>query len=299
VRQRIQAASGSLTSSVTPTPPPRSSGLTVDERQRELITETRRVLADLQLLGRDLALVSQTQDTLRQATRQLDEIFLLVVVGEFNSGKSAFINALLGGRILEEGVTPTTADIHVLRYGDTRSHEVVEPHIHRLTAPAEPLRELAIVDTPGTNAVLREHEALTTEFVPRSDLVLFVTSADRPFTETERQFLEQIRAWGKKIVLIINKVDLLTREEDIAKVVDFVGESAKRLFGVVPPLFAVSARDALRAKLGEPALWVGSRFQALEDYLHTTLDDRERLRLKLLNPLGIGGTQCSRETSSH
>ena len=68
-----------------------------------------------------------------------------------------------------------------------------------ITAPVEMLREINIVDTPGTNAVRREHEALTREFVPRSDLVLFITSADRPFTESERAFLQSIREWGKKV----------------------------------------------------------------------------------------------------
>ena len=71
------------------------------------------------------------------------------------------------------------------------------------------LRDIHIVDTPGTNAIMREHERITAEFVPRSDLVLFVTSADRPFTETERAFLEQIRGWGKKVVVVINKIDIL------------------------------------------------------------------------------------------
>ena len=71
------------------------------------------------------------------------------------------------------------------------------------------------MDTPGTNAVLREHEALTREFVPRSDLVLFVTSADRPFTESERAFLEAIRDWGKKIVVVVNKIDILETEDDL------------------------------------------------------------------------------------
>jgi hypothetical protein len=80
-----------------------------------------------------------------------------------------------------------------------------------LTAPAPLLRDIHIVDTPGTNAVIREHEAITAEFVPRSDMVLFVTSADRPFTETERAFLEQVRGWGKKVVVVINKVDILER----------------------------------------------------------------------------------------
>ena len=81
--------------------------------------------------------------------------------------------------------------------------------VEETTAPAEILRTVAIVDTPGTNAVLREHEALTRDFLPRADLVLFVTSADRPYTESERAFLEAIREWGKKVVLVLNKADLL------------------------------------------------------------------------------------------
>src|SRR6266850_942510 len=114
----------SISRSVNPIPAPRSSGLTVDDHQRELITAARRVLGDLQLLVRDLGGAAPTQDTLKQAIHQLDEVFLLVVVGEFNSGKSAFINALLGRAILEEGVTPTTADIQVLTYGETATHEI-------------------------------------------------------------------------------------------------------------------------------------------------------------------------------
>jgi GTPase Era involved in 16S rRNA processing len=61
---------------------------------------------------------------------------------------------------------------------------------------------------PGTNAINRAHERLTVDFVPRADLVLFVTSADRPFTETERLFLESIRNLCKKIVLVFNKIDI-------------------------------------------------------------------------------------------
>ena len=90
---------------------------------------------------------------------------------------------------LQEGVTPTTAQIHVLRtaHGDRRAHR--EAASVQVTAPVDLLRDVHIVDTPGTNAIIREHERLTTDFVPRADLVLFVTSADRPFTETERAFL--------------------------------------------------------------------------------------------------------------
>ena len=73
--------------------------------------------------------------SLENSIDQLDELFLLVIVGEFNSGKSAFINALLGSRIVAEGVTPTTAQINVLQYGETVERHVRGPHLHVITAP--------------------------------------------------------------------------------------------------------------------------------------------------------------------
>ena len=100
-----------------------------------------------------------------------------------------------------------------------RSERLAESEdVLAITAPVDLLREISIVDTPGTNAILREHEAMTTRFVPRSDLVLFVTSADRPFTESERAFLESIRDWGKKVVMVINKIDLFQGEDELAQV---------------------------------------------------------------------------------
>jgi small GTP-binding protein len=225
--------------------------------------------------------------------RQLDELFLLVVVGEFNAGKSAFINALAGSPVLEEGVTPTTAHLHVLRYGETGATTTPDG-VRLVSAPVPLLRDLSIVDTPGTNAIMREHERLTAEFVPRADLVLFVTSADRPFTETERAFLEAIRDWGKKIVIVINKVDIFSSEGELDQVIRFVRESAARLLGITPDVFPVSARLAMRAKRGDPAAWAASRFAALEDYIQHTLDDETRFRLKLANPLGVAEALAGR-----
>ncbi|GIV98350.1 MAG: hypothetical protein KatS3mg057_3007 [Herpetosiphonaceae bacterium] len=154
--------------------------------------------------------------------------------GEFNSGKSSFINALLGERVLPEGVTPTTDRINVLRYGPEPGEELQEAYLLERVYPSALLREMNIVDTPGTNAIIRRHEELTREFIPRCDLVLFVTSADRPFTESERGFLEHIRQWGKKIVMVINKIDILSTPQDVQEVIDFVRQNAQALLGQTP-----------------------------------------------------------------
>jgi len=220
----------------------------------------------------------QPVEQLRQAELDLDEPFLLVVVGEFNAGKSAFINALLGESVLREGVTPTTAVITRVRFAATPIERREGP-ILEVGFPLELLRDVAVVDTPGTNAILREHEEITNHFVPRADLVLFVTSADRPFTETERAFMERIREWGKKVVVVLNKIDLLSATQ-VQEQVGFVREGVERLLGFRPQVFPVSARLALS---GDPA----SGFEALQQFVAATLDERGRLALKLSSPLGV------------
>jgi len=258
------------------------------DRQEELLKDERRVLHDLQLALTKFGISEEDNATLTRSIRQLDELFLLVVVGEFNSGKSSFINALLGQKLLKEGVTPTTTQINILRYSEDEQRTLLEENLLLISAPVDLLQEISIVDTPGTNAVMREHEAITAQFIPRSDLVLFVTSADRPFTESERAFLANIRDWGKKLVIILNKIDLFSSSEELAQVTEFIAENCRSLLGITPEIFPLSSRLALNAKQGRPELWEPSGFEALENHIHTTLDEKGRLILKFLNPLGVG-----------
>ena len=159
----------------------------------------------------------------RIATRGLEETFLLVVVGEFNAGKSSILNALLGApdgqKVLEEGVTPTTDRVSILVHGPVdrsapynpnfESADGVDGFVMRRELPFSFLEGVALVDTPGTNAVIRRHQVITEGFLPRADLLLFLTSADRPFTESEKQFLTLAKSWGRKVLLVVNKIDLL------------------------------------------------------------------------------------------
>ncbi len=261
------------------------------KRAREILGRVRDLLADTDALASDRA-------ALVDSIQQLDELFLLVIAGEFNSGKSSFINALLGQNLQKEGVTPTTDKIHLLKYGADTAQVPGDRGVWVRTAPIELLRQISIVDTPGTNAILREHEALTAEFIPRSDLVLFLTSSDRPFTESERNFLSQIKEWGKKIVLVLNKIDMFSSDEELQQVVQFVTESAQRLIGDIPAIFPVSARLAQQAKHGKPEVWATSRFEALERFVTETLDDNGRFRLKLLNPIGVGSKLVGKQIDS-
>ena len=259
------------------------------QRERRLLADLRELAVRLDASADDLALLQQTQ-------AQLDELFLLVVVGEFNAGKTAFLNALLGERLLKEGVLPTTSQIQLLRHSSQPSRAAASPGQVEIGLSVDWLREINLVDTPGTNAVLQDHQLLTEHFIPRSDLVLFVTSADRPFSESERQLLLRIRAWGKKIVLVSNKIDLIEDIADQRQIVEFVAQNGAQLLGEPPRVFPISARLALEAKqaqrdgpLAQNELWQRSRFGELERYLLAALDASERLHLKLSTPLGVAG----------
>lgn len=256
---------------------------------------------------------------LEDSVKQLDELFLVVIVGEFNSGKSAVVNAMLGGEIVPEGILPTTNEITVIKWADVRNgeEERVEQQSDGLFVRytgADLLKEINIVDTPGTNVILERQQRLTEEFIPRADLVLFVLSADRPFTDSEVRFLKYVREWGKKVVFVVNKVDLLANNDEVNEVVEFVENNAKRLLSVQgAKAIPVSAKRATEAKVecryamgdeGSGVLtpveqeylsgsqkWKSSRFENLEshvrDFLLGTGGTPESMRLKLQTPLFV------------
>ena len=255
------------------------------QQEKQQLNIAKRILSDFNLPEKAL-------NALGEAILQLDELFLIVVVGEYNAGKSALINALLGDHVLEEGVTPTTTRVTLVRWGEALSEQIVNEDFAIVTYPLELLKELNLIDSPGTNAIIRRHELLTTEYVPRSDLVLFTTSADRPLTESERQFLEKILAWGKKIVMVINKADILEGRVAVDEVRAFVAEHTAGILGYTPELFVLSAKLAEKAnQTSDPEekerLRKASGITDLERYITETLDDRVRLELKLSNPLGV------------
>jgi len=261
----------------------------VDERIRPLIEAEKRLLNDLQNLA---AVGGHDEDTRQLSDIQdgIDELFLLVIVGEFNSGKSSFINALFGQKVRVEGSVPVDDRITILRYAAQPDERQLTSFVSEKRLPVDFLRNIAVVDTPGTNSVIKQHQEVTEDFIPRADLILFTTSIDRPMTESERQFLAYVQKWGKKIVIVLNKID--TKDEaEVSEVVEFVDGKCRELLGFKPLIFPVSAKLALGAKLGgNPRDWTRSRFESLEDYVFNKLGERERLQLKLLSPLDSGST---------
>lgn len=262
----------------------------LDDRARTLLRQEGQLLERLLDLLRASDAPDDAIAKLQEMRTHLGDLFLVVVVGEFNAGKSTVLNALFGETVMEEGPVPTTAKITLLRHGETPMTRQQSEYLTERRLPADLLQHLTLVDTPGTNSIVQQHQRITEDFVPRSDLVLFVTSYDRPLTESERRFLAYIREdWGRRLLFVVNKADLADSEEDLRQVVDYVETGCEEMLGFTPDVFPVSARLAFRAKTEETPeadnLWAKSRFAPLERYLTETLAGSEQVALKLMAPL--------------
>jgi GTP-binding protein EngB required for normal cell division len=286
-----------------PSGPPVDQVLT--RQQAELVAAERRLVLDVRDALAQADGPPADLERLAALVQEMDELFLLVVAGEYNAGKSTFINALLGDEVFAMGDLPTTRAISILRYGEPAPPEPAGEHVRVYRYPLDALRDLEIVDTPGTNSIERMEEEITRGFVPRADLVLFVTSLLQPLTASELGFLTLIREWGKKVIFVVNGVDRRNGDEQLDRVRAYLThEVTTRLGGPEPPVYMVSALRALRAKVaarGGPAQALGAsgngaaadapdprdEFAALERYLLDTLRQGERVRLKLLSPVGV------------
>jgi small GTP-binding protein len=256
----------------------------VDPDVQALLRREQRLLVELrETLEREQAEERRRVDELLAT---LEDLFTIVVVGEFNAGKSSLINALFGAKLRVEGPIPVDDVISILRYADEPSQKRLSDFVIEQFYPVEFLRNITLVDTPGTNSIVQRHQEITEDYIPRADLILFVTSIDRPLSESERSFLQYIREWGKKVVFVLNKIDTKS-ESEIAQVLAYLTTNVNSIFGFDPIIHPVAAKLALESKLGnaQPREWTRSRFEALEDYIFQVLSEKERVRIKLNAPL--------------
>lgn len=239
-----------------------------------------------------------------------EDRFHLVVVGEFNHGKSTFVNALLGAPILPVGVTPTTAVIHHLEYAAEPKAEVVYASGDRAPLPFEEVRSFTVggerssatgdvkhlevfypadllkervvlVDTPGVNDLSLQRADITYSYIPRSDAVLFLLDAGQPLKESERVFLQD-KLLGQsrdKIIFVVTKRDIWDGDEETEALSYIRGELARLV--KVPVVFPVSAERSLDGEAAE------SGMPELLGHLTKFLAD-ERGRILLDNALGEG-----------
>jgi ribosome biogenesis GTPase A len=250
--------------------------LDYQEKRKEVLTALREVA----LLSEDAGAATLARKLRGDRIPRLEEEkFHLVVLGEFNHGKTTFVNALLGAPVLPMGVTPTTAVIHQVINGvrGARAHfekpdggdaEAPPPRVVPFdeiggfvvggNAASENVRFLEVsypsplleggvilVDTPGVNDLNSTRAEITYSYIPRADAVLFLLDAGQILKESERQFLaNKLLAQSRdKVIFVINKIDLLDGSER-EEALSYARTQLAKLVPS-PKVFAVSAEKAL------------------------------------------------------
>ena len=211
---------------------------------------------------------------LRVRLANLQAAALIVVVGEVKAGKSSFINALIREDVCEVAPGPCTAGIRELVYGGERKTVELNQYCERVFLPTEVLREVTMVDTPGTNSIIQNHETITENYIPQSDLVVFVFSAANPHTKSAWELLTLIRKeWHRKMVFVLQQADRAS-DDELRINRDHVTQYARDRQVENPTVFTLSAN---REMSGIPE----SGFSEFRSYLQSAIACGEVWRMKV------------------
>jgi small GTP-binding protein len=250
----------------------------------QLRTELETALSGLLRLASDMHRDPATLDTIHGLATDVREPLLFVVVGEVKAGKSSLLNALFGREFAKVDVLPATDRVYIFKYGQEESSVEVSPLLTERYLPIEFLLDFNVVDTPGTNTMVAQHQTITENFVPRADLVLFVFSVLNPWTKSAWELLRFVqKKWLKNVVFVVQQADL--REPNEVQIIRrHLEDTARERLGFVPPVFAVSARKALLARttgVDKERLWKESGFAPLEKQINVTVASAGTRILKL------------------
>ncbi len=243
------------------------------QQHRQQINGIVQQLHDLtQLIGHQ-----DLQKTISDLRDRINEPFMFVIVGEVKAGKSSFINALLESQkdICKVAPSPMTDTIQQIIYGEEESITELSPYLKRITQPVDILKEIAIVDTPGTNTIIDHHQEITEKFIPASDLIVFVFEAKNPYRQSAWDFFDYIHDdWRKKIIFVLQQKDLMPAE-DLAVNEEGVRKHAREKGIAEPIVFAVSAKDELEGRQDS------SGFKNIRSYINQHITGGKALLLKL------------------
>ncbi len=212
--------------------------------------------------------------TTSELKARLEDPFLFVIVGEVKAGKSSFINALLGTEgLCKVAPSPMTDSIQQIVFGEEKTEEI-NPHLKKIFLPHQILKEIAIVDTPGTNTIVDHHQEITERFIPHADLIVFVFEAKNPYRESAWKFFDYIsEEWRKKIVFVLQQKDLMP-SEDLAINKNGVIDYALKKGIPNPKVFCVSALQELQSN-------PDSGFAPLKTYIDHNITGGKAPYLKL------------------
>jgi GTPase SAR1 family protein len=256
----------------------------IADRYLQLKGELENNLTGLIKLSSEMQRPAEQLETLQALLRGITEPLLFVAVGEVKSGKSSLLNALFGSEFAKVDVLPATDRVYIFRYAAEEKSIEVSPKMTERYLPISFLRDFNVVDTPGTNTMVKEHQMVAEDFMPRADVVVFVFSVANPWTQSNWEFLDFLhKTWLKNVIFVLQQIDLREPTE-IDVIYRHLQDTAMRRLGFVPPIFAVSARKALLARtsgLDKEKLWEESAFQSLQDQINFIVTESSTRMLKL------------------
>lgn len=220
--------------------------------------------------------LSKTVSDLRN---RIHDPFMFVIVGEVKAGKSSFINALLETEreVTKVAPQPMTDTIQQIVYGSEYEEITINPLLKKITVPVDILQEIAIVDTPGTNTIVENHQQITESFIPASDLIVFVFEAKNPYRQSSWDFFNFITdEWRKKIIFVLQQKDLLD-DADLKINVQGLSDYAEEKGVHQPVVFAVSAKQELEGQQEN------SGFKAVRQYIKENITGGKAPVMKLQN----------------
>ena len=244
----------------------------------EIIKEIHELTQDIQ--HKEL---SQTVSDLRN---RIHDPFMFVICGEVKVGKSSFINALLESKteICKVAPSPMTDTIQLIVYGQEYQMTALSPVLKRISYPEDILKEIAIVDTPGTNTIIAHHQEITENFVPTSDLVIFVFEAKNPYRQSAWDFFNFIKTdWQKKVIFVLQQKDLID-PADLQINIRGLEQYAKEKGISNPLIFPVSAKMDLEGKKDD------SGFLPLREFIAKNITGGKASLYKMINNIKTSET---------
>ena len=215
----------------------------IDNKITELYAQLNSTLSTLKSLTVEVK-NTDLQTTVEDLMFHISSPFMFVIVGEVKAGKSSFINALLKAEkdICKVAPSPMTDTIQQIIYGETEKIESINPYLKRISFPEKILKEISIVDTPGTNTIIDHHQEITERFIPHADLIVFVFEAKNPYRQSAWEFFNYItEEWHKNVIFVLQQKDLMEPDDLVVNTFG-VKEYAEKRGIENPNVFSVSAK---------------------------------------------------------
>src|SRR4030066_1033879 len=240
-----------------------------------------------------------------------NNVFNLVVLGQFKRGKTSLINALLGAEILPTAVVPLTSIATILKYGETLNIKVyfndgrvteIEPATLTqyvtekgnprnekdvqevvITYPSSYLKDgVRLIDTPGVGSVYAHNTDVAYQYLPKSDAALFLLSVDQPVSKAELDFLKDVKEYSHRIFFLQNKADYVG-SEDLSESIAFSKKIIEECLGSEVKIFPLSAKRALEGKLSKTQELLANSFLPEFEHILNTFLMEEKGKVLLLS----------------